>query len=101
MLEVCKRDRQDIRDHFLEALKCLLDVGAGGHIVLYSFDEWGIRDATVVRGGILAVRDAISIAQLTLRDLCIPELDLFSHFVLWVVVCCCYSLEATRDWAQA
>jgi len=52
---LCVIDQQYSRDHFLEALECLLDIGAGGHIVLYSFDEWGVWDAAFVRGGVLAV----------------------------------------------
>lgn len=59
--EFCKAVQQDLRDHFLEALQCLLDIGAGGHIVLYSFDEWGVWDAAFICGGILAVGNGVSI----------------------------------------
>ena len=74
--------QQNSRDHFLEALECLLDVGTGGHIVLYSFDEWGVWDATFVCGGILAVRDMISMAQLFCRTSSYPSL------ICSVILCC-------------
>ena len=77
-----KRDWWDPRDHFLEALQCLLDVGAGGHIVLYSFDEWGVWDATFVCGGILAVRGMVSMAQLLHKMLSYPSL------ICSVILCC-------------
>lgn len=61
---VKKTEQQNSRDHFLEALQRLLDIGTGGHIVFYSFDEWGVWDAAFVCGGVLAVWHVISMARL-------------------------------------
>jgi hypothetical protein len=55
MLGDCRTMRWNSRDHFLEALQCLLDIGASGHIVLDSFDERSVWDATFVCGRVLAV----------------------------------------------
>lgn len=46
---------RDIRDHLRKALQGLFDIGASRHIVLYSLDEWRIRDASGVGCGIFAV----------------------------------------------
>jgi hypothetical protein len=74
-LEFWRAIRQVSRDHFLKALECLLDIGTGGHIVLYSFNEWGVWDAAFVCGGILAVWDVISMAQLLYRINSYPSLS--------------------------
>jgi hypothetical protein len=99
-LKFCETVKQNSRDHFLEALQRLLDIGAGGHIVLYSFDEWSVWDATLVRGGVLAVWDVISMARLLYRTCTYPS---FSCSVILCSNLCFVDviLEATPDWTQA
>ena len=81
-------------------MECLLDIGAGGHIVLYSFDEWGVWDTAFVCGGILAVEVVVSMARTFYRMEPYPSLSCS------VILCCemwfvAVILQATPDWTQA